>query len=70
MQLWCQLLQATLYAKCICVPKCTNILSNVCSIITPIQSVGYENTSLGEHFTKLVSSTEIVCNDSLLQVFI
>lgn len=39
-------------------------------LLSLIQSVGYENASLGEHFTQLVSSTEIVCNDSLLQVFI
>lgn len=56
--------------KCFLFPKCTSLLSKVCSIITHIQSLGYENASLGEHFTKLVSSTEIVCNDSLLQVFI
>lgn len=71
MQLWCQLLLATLYAKCICVPQVYKPSIKSMFYNSYIQDVGYENAKLRRALYQAgVLQTEIVCNDSLLQVFI
>lgn len=71
MQLWCQLLLATLYAKCICVSQVYKLSIKSMFYNSHIQGGGNENTKLRRALDQAgVLQTEIVCNDSLLQVFI
>lgn len=67
MQLWCQLLLATLYAKCICVPQVYKPIKSM-FYNSYIQGVAYENRKFRRALYQAgVLQTEIVCNDSLLQ---